>query len=331
MKVTPHYGDSAITLPGSIAEHLTPPNSGNLAVLIYTVANDEFTVSGASEALGISEDEVLAALRFWEKEGIISTEILPVRNKSNSKAPAKKTEDGKKTAKKKRGKLSATLPPYTSGETAEFIENRGGMAFLIDSCEQIIGKIFSTAEVSIIVGLMDHLSLSTDYILLLFAHAAKLGKNSVRYVERLAIDLSDRDVTEYTALSEELSALELTESTSTFVRKLYGLGRRSLTEKERGMIRNWCSDWSFANDAIERAYEITVNNTGEASLPYTNAILERWHGEGLTTLAEIDAYLEKNKNEKPSKKGKKKSAEESASSFDTDDFFEAALKRSYGE
>lgn len=343
MKVNPHYGESVIVLPGTITKYLGDPKCGSLAVLLYTMSCGEFTISGASHALGISEEDVLEALNFWRREKVISTEILPTLNAKQTKAAVSEHDDARpqdeaetadeKTSspKKKRGKLPTTLPTYTSEETADHLERQRGIAFLIDSCEQIIGKIFSTAEVGIIVGLMDHLSLNIDYILLLFAHAEKVGKKSVRYVEKLAIDLTDRDVIEYGALAEELAKLEATEDGISFVRKLYGIGRRTLSEKEKKMIRLWYTDWNFENEIIKRAYEITVNNTSEASLPYSNAILESWHKAGLSTLAEIDECLEKQKADKPSKKQKNGKSDNGSSSFDTDDFFEAALKRSYGD
>ena len=68
-------------------------------------------------------------------------------------------------------------------------------------------------------------------------------------------------------------------------------------------------------DVISMAYEIAVARTKEPSVPYTNAILERWHKEGLKNLEEI----EKAEAQKAPTNG----------SFDTDDFFEAALKRSF--
>ncbi len=341
MKVTPHYGDSVITLPGNILSYLRGDGAKYAPVLIYAAGNEEFTVSRAAEALEITEDEVLAAIKFWETTGVVSATITSFKEKNKKRKETELSDTIQiPNEKKRRGKLSPRLPAYTSAETAAFLESRDGVALLIDSCEQIIGKIFTAAEVGIIVGMMDHLSLSSEYILLLFAHAAKIGKKNVRYIERLAVELSDRDVTEYNALTEELSSREKTESAVSFVRRLYGLGERALTEKEKGMIKKWCSDWGYGDDVIGRAYEITVDNTGEAPLSYTNAVLERWHESGLKSLSDIDADIEKYKNERAAKderkrSGRKKSASEesarSPSSFDTDEFFEAAIERSYGE
>ena len=53
---------------------------------------------------------------------------------------------------------------------------------------------------------------------------------------------------------------------------------------------------------------------------YADAILEKWHAEGLRTEEEVLAFEQKSKQQKNSGEGEK--------SYELDDFFEAALKRS---
>ena len=60
--------------------------------------------------------------------------------------------------------------------------------------------------------------------------------------------------------------------------------------------------------------------TGEANISYTNAILEKWNAQGLRTIDAVNAAEEGRKNA---------SGSPAASSFDTEDFFASALKRSY--
>ena len=71
-------------------------------------------------------------------------------------------------------------------------------------------------------------------------------------------------------------------------------------------------------EIIERAYEITVNATNTASIPYANSILESWYSKGYRTIEQIEEAEAQRK------------AQKVEGSFDTDDFFEAALQRSYG-
>ena len=53
-------------------------------------------------------------------------------------------------------------------------------------------------------------------------------------------------------------------------------------------------------------------------MPYANKILERWFADGYKTVADVDAALADYKRKKSG-----------GSSFDVDEFFEAALRRTY--
>ena len=62
--------------------------------------------------------------------------------------------------------------------------------------------------------------------------------------------------------------------------------------------------------------KISVDNGKGPNWSYTNKILENWHTSGVKTVEDAENTIAKNKDRL------------SMSSFDTDDFFEAALKRS---
>ena len=108
-----------------------------------------------------------------------------------------------------------------------------------------------------------------------------------------------------------------------FVRKLFGMKSRSLTAKEKKCISKWFGELGYGEALVTKAYELTVAATNEASMPYANAILERWYAEGFKTLEDVE-NAEKTRAETVK-------SEQSSGSFDTDDFFEAALKRSYNK
>jgi DNA replication protein DnaD len=65
---------------------------------------------------------------------------------------------------------------------------------------------------------------------------------------------------------------------------------------------------------------VTADTTSNASIPYANSVLERWNAAGLRTLDDIERSYQQ----------KDKSAIDS-SSFDTDSFFAAAVRRALGD
>ena len=213
------------------------------------------------------------------------------------------------------------MPQYSAEELADTVESTAGCAELIDSCQQMMGRIFNTSETAVIVGMLDYLKLPPDYILLLCSHAASMQKTSVRYLEKLAIDLHDRGVTTYEALEEELKRVENRAGMEHYVRDLFGLGRRTLIKKEKGFIDAWANTFRFSREMIAKAYEVTVKNTGNPSMDYANRVLENWYTAGYTTPEEVDAAQAERNGQKPLPEG---------TSFSTDEFFEAALLRSYG-
>lgn len=317
MKIIPIYQHEILSLPAEvISEKLSTASHDELRVLLAVMTEREFTVSDLASKLEMTENTFRRAVSFWESAGAFTLESSTDRTPAEvAKAQMK---DGAKPL------ITSTLPHYSSEEMAAVIERTPESQNLLDSCQQTLGKIFNAAESAIILGLMDHLSLSPDYILLLCSHAAERGKKSVRYVEKMAIELFDRDILTYAALEAELNAAAERASMEYFIRDLFGVGQRRLIKKEKDFIENWVGTWGFSRDMIRRAYEVTVEKTKEPSFAYANAILERWYTAGFQTVEEVEAAEEK----RAANRDKNVPA---GTSFATDSFFEAALQRSYGE
>ncbi len=318
MKISPIYKNSIISLPGEIiSEKLSTANKDELKVILAVYSEPEFDLAEITERLDMTEKAFLRALNFWVNCHAISIESED-SNESSSKKDTLETKDEK--PQKSKVIIHTTLPHYTSDETARVIEKTKGCSELLDSCQQILGKMFNSVETEIVIGLIDHLSLPHDYILLLCQHATNIEKRSVRYIEKMAIDFFDRDILTYSALEKELSQIEERASFEKFIRKMFGLGSRYLIKKEREILTAWQETYSFPRDVITRAYEITVSKTNEASINYANAILEKWYAAGYKTIDDVE--------EAEKKYAKSKSTN---SSFSVDEIYEAALMRSYKE
>ena len=94
-----------------------------------------------------------------------------------------------------------------------------------------------------------------------------------------------------------------------------------MTSKEQKQVETWISTYHYDLEVIEQAYEITVTATNKPSIHYANAILEKWFAEGIKNMDDVKALLAAREQEKST----------DSSSFNVDDFFAAALKRSYSE
>lgn len=319
MKIIPLYKHEILSLPAeAVSEKLSTATADELRVLLAVMLEKEFTVSELAAKLDMTENALRRAISAWESAGALTIESSADTTMTAAEKKREIMKDGKKILS------SSTLPHYSSDEIASVMERTRGSSELLDSCQQTLGKMFNATETAIIIGLVDHLSLSPDYILLLCSHAAGIQKKSVRYVEKMALDLFDRDITTYAALEEELSAIDRRTSMEGFVRDLFGIGSRTLIKKERDYIANWVDKYGFSREMIRAAYEVTVEKTKEPTMNYTNAVLENWYAAGLKTPADVEAAEAQRAASRPKDVPK-------GASFSTDSFFEAALQRSYGE
>ncbi len=360
MNITPVYGSHVFVVPtDGVTGKLSSATREELAVLLSVLSEPTFVPTERAAALNLTEKTFLDALSLWQRAGVLAvsdpeeihsentaeqtavqTEAPPAdvdeteaavivrQAKENGKAPRRAKKTVGDTSENSDEPVHQTirarreLPHYSSEDMAQYLDGHADIRDLVDCCQSISGEIFSPSAVEVILGLHDYLGLAPEYIMLLFAHAKKVGKTSVRYVETTAIELADEGITSYRDLEERLVAREVRQTMDVFVRKLFGLQTRALIPKEKEMLDNWIFKMHYDRDIIERAYEITVTNTGKAAMAYANRVLTNWHEAGLKTLAEIDEALAEYKKAREGQPA-------AGTSFDTDDFFEAAIRRSY--
>lgn len=332
-----NYGQGVLVLPSTVPEADATPEQ--LRVLLWLASDPTLFAKPAQLArlAGADRDEIGEILDFWQSVGVLSDgkevqESKKAQRKPTDKpaksatakpmADTKPATEAKPAAEAKPAFLARAdeLPNYSTAELSDLLEKSQSLRMLVNEAQNIWGKVFNPYEAQLLVGLSDYLRLDNEYILLLLAHSKRIGKKSLREVERYALRLVDDGVTDAAALEEFVKRTEARRTLQGKIRAMFGLGSRSFTAKENTMLDNWIS-YGYGEDIIRRAYEITVGAINEPSLPYANSILERWHSEGLDTAAQIDAKLDAERE--------KKGQAVMTGSFDTDDFFEAALKRSY--
>ncbi|MBE6599805.1 MAG: DnaD domain protein [Ruminococcaceae bacterium] len=309
--ITFKYGSQVSVLPASAVGKLDRATKKDIKVLFCLGASPELLslceadAAAAASACACTEAELAAALAFWRGAGVLE---------SSEEEPLTVPEKEEKHEKKTKLSRDDELPQYTTDELTELLEKRKDTAQLINECQNVVGKIFNTHEVNIVLGLEDYLGLDGLFILTLCDFCVSIGKKSLRYIEKKAFGLYDDGVTTIDALSKHIENARKIADLEWQIRNLFGMGDRELTTKEKKFIDKWVNAFGYDMDIIKKAYEITVDAIHEPSPAYANAVLERFNKEGLKTLADIEAAIA----EKLPGEG----------SFDTDDFFEAALRRS---
>lgn len=266
-----------------------------------------------SDLVGCSVGRVRASLDYWIEGRVI------VRSESDAEKPTPL-------------RSASELADASGKEVAEIVSRRN-LAGLIDEAQAIYGKVFNTSEIGVIAGLSEQLELEDGYILLLLSYCIKRGKRSLRYAEKTAFGLFEEGIDSLELLEEHIRRRELAASGIGALRRMFGIGERALTKREEDAFTRWLAEFGYSAEMIGIAYDITVNTTGKASVSYADKILAKWYAAGCRTEEQIEELIAREKQGFATKAPTKKAADPKPSgigSFDTDEFFQRALERSYG-
>lgn len=304
-------GEKGIFLPESVLKSLTNATESELKLLIILAKEgrdkdylSESDLLPACEKAGLDRETFTEALAFFRGAGLVENETETVVEKL---VPPKTEEE----------EASVVIKPHKSSYTSEELARAAGdrkFAELLDFTQKSLGKSFNRNDIATVYSFVEALLLPHDVIMLAVEHCVTEGKGNLRYIEKLLIDFADNEVNTYERAEEYILARANYKSFESKIRKMLGLGQRSLTAREKSIISNWQTEWCCSDELIEFAYEKTVEKTGKASMSYMNKILENWHVAGFKTRGDVET-------------GDVKPASDS-SSFDPDDFFKVAVAHS---
>ncbi|MBQ9080314.1 MAG: DnaD domain protein [Clostridia bacterium] len=329
MKIKFDFESGRAEFPAAALSRVTKASDTALRLLIILAADSEARADFDASAerlmtqLKCSRAELDMALAFWCGAGIADIVNDGDAETVCSEALTPPAEEPVEKPQKRTPKLmrAAGLPEYTSEELGDMLEQNSGSLHLVDEAQRRIGRMFNPREVSILVGLQKYLELDDEYIYVLLEHCARVGKTSMRYVETMAFGLYDDGVSDVESLEQSLREREEYATFEGKFKSLVGARGRKLSAKEKRFINRWTTEMKYGFEMVELAYEITVDTQHEYNPAYMNGILEKWYSKAIATPEAVRAEAEQYKAGK----------QRSLGSFDTDEFFEAALRRSYSE
>ncbi|MBO4355479.1 MAG: DnaD domain protein, partial [Clostridia bacterium] len=308
MKYNIEYGASVLNLPGKAIEKIGKASKAELEILLLlSSAGGEYDADDFALKAGITPSEVETAVNFWRGAGVITfdvsrvSETVEVHNVAGTNVSVLRSGD---------------VSQYTGEELAEIFNKNPELKSLIDEVQRTLGKMLSYSESNKIVSLVENYRFSVEYVLLLTRHIVDIDRGTVPYIVSYAKKMYDNGIFTVDALEEYVKQEESLRSFEARVRYLFGIGTRKLTSKEKNFIDSW-SKMMISDDILNIAYDVAVDNTGSPSFPYMNKVLMNWSEAGYKTVDDVNTALENYK------KNKEKTA--SSSSFDEDEFFEAAM------
>lgn len=315
--------ENILTLPkDALLSRLSTASEIELKVLLYASALADkvsFDENDIQKISGLDLTDIIIALQFWR-----GAEVLTLVNSTDNKTASTKSKTTSSASKKV--KPEHDVPVYSGEELDAILTKKPELNLLIDECQKLTGKtIFNPHERNKIIVLHDYLGLSEEYILSVFNYCKRTfgygTKTTIPYVVKTIYNIYDEGIDTDEKLRSYLKFKEEYNSYEGKVCRIFGM-QRNPSKKEEAVIEKWMKTYTMTIDMVEYAYEITVNATNKASIPYADKIMLNWYKAGCTTLEqakELDFNYKK----------KQEQIAASQSSFDTDEFFEAALKRSY--
>lgn len=304
-----------------IDEYMEGANDVQLKVYLYLLrmlgANQATSVSDLADKFNHTEREIVRALKYWEKKKLLTldwdasgvpvgihfrdldTEQDVVSQPVASKSLGIFMED-QKTPDYAEAAYEAPVfekPSYSADQLREF-KGRQETAQLLFIAESYIGRPLTPAEMKSVLFFTDVLHFSVDLIDYLIAYCVDRGKKDFKYMEKVAINWAENNVT---------TPAQARKFSSKYDKSVYAimnaLGKSSApTAKEAEYITRWTGEYGFDMDIILEACERTVMATDRHRLEYAESILNSWRQENVHHKSDIHKIDELYHRKKPAAK-----------------------------
>ena len=256
-----------------ILEYMPGARGSFVKVYLYGLMHcyhpqEEMSVQQMSHDLDISEEDVLAAYRHWERKGL-------VRRVSDNPPSWKYINVKQQFFMRGEAPVDQGYTDFTEALYAMFGSERR----------------LRSNEIAMAYEWVEEMGLPSEVVLMLIQHCIETkGRHfSFNAAQKLAVQLADEQVA-----SVEDAELVFSRDKAVFEgcrRVLRRMGkRRNPSEDEQAMYHKWVREWGYSADAIEAACAETTK--GEPTFAYLDGILRgmmrRNQNRGMTSAKEVD-------------------------------------------
>lgn len=267
----------------------------------------DIALSAMADRLEYTEKDILRALRYWAKRGVLEfgqaedgsvswIELTDLANEEadesevNSSVQAFVRPTGAATTRATtiRGTTAeatraakTTVPP--TAKTAE-PSQEASLERILDEVETLLCRPLSRKDSAATQYLIEALQFSPELIRFLYEYCVTAGKTSPDYIQKVAIRWKEEGICTVEAAKNAVQA--------------YRAGVRAAM-KEFGLsgnpgaallkyVNRWESELHMPAELIELACSRAYLATGKASCQYADSILVRWSNGGAYTIAEVE-------------------------------------------
>lgn len=313
-----------------IEKYMMGANGSYVKVYLYLskciqAGEEDLSISSLADQMENTEKDVLRALNYWEKKGLLSItrsddksvilgidvlnpdelpDSLPQKNKrpaataSLSAAPDPISEETEEEAAEieKPKELQHSFQ-VSLAQTRKLSKNQD-FRWTCDVVESFLGRPLQPNEVQMISYMYDDLQFSSELIVHLYEYCTSLGKTHTNYIQKVAIEWHKKGVQTPEDAQNASAAYNAAYSA---VSKSFALGR-ALAAVERKYVDRWQKEWLMDLSVICEACDRTMLKLQHADFKYTEGILEKWHRTGIHTLRGVQEADEQHARKKTTKK-----------------------------
>lgn len=253
-------------------------------------SGSDCSISSIADHFNYTENDILRALRYWEKVGVLSIEINDKKQltgicfKDLTETATKTTTMDKPIRTKKEGQAT-TKHEYSLDEVKAFTTN-GEISELIFIIETYLKKPLNSTEMNTILFWYDSLKFSTDLIEYLVEYCITCGHSSLRYMDKVAMGWAENNINSIEKAKEHVT---IHSKVYYSIMKAFGITGRNLADSEMTFVKKWTTEFSFDVDIIQEACKRTITATQKPSFEYADSILTNWHQQKVHTLKDIEA------------------------------------------
>ena len=165
-------------------------------------ASGTLSISAMADLLDCTEKDVLRALKYWKKEGLLdyddpddTTQLTPedpVSGTANQQAGASAIQTASTPSMCKESVLKASSDEVNSVSNIQQYRSRKErkeFKELLFVAEQYLGKTLSSVDIDMITYFFDSLHMSAELIEYLIEYCVENGHKSMRYIQKVALFL----------------------------------------------------------------------------------------------------------------------------------------------
>lgn len=231
-------------------------------LLWFSRHRQQWDAAACAAAVGGTAAQCESHLQFWLQQGVLQ----PV----GEAAPA--------PAKVPLARPAAVKPQLK--EVLAYQKAHPGFSAFLDAASGMLGKAIGPGDVATLLYLLDTVGLPESVILMEIAYCVSLGKTSIYYVEKLALNWADEDLTTHDAVDAHIRLLQRQKEAADRVERVLSLPR-ALNKSQSEMAHRWVNEWGFSDQMLQHAHTRMLEKSDKPNLKYMDKILEAWYADGI--------------------------------------------------